>query len=59
MTNEQWWTKIEKTYKHQNGKWILSDALREVFELCKKNKNDIDVSGFAEEILELIEGQLK
>lgn len=34
-------------------------ALRSVVELCKKAENDIDVSGFAEGIIEAIEKELK
>lgn len=38
MINEEWLLKIEKTYHHENSKWILSDALRSIFELHKPIK---------------------
>ena len=38
--------------------WWMQDALRAVVELCKEAQNDIDVSGFAEGILEAIEKEL-
>jgi hypothetical protein len=37
---------------------FMKDALRAVVELCKEHQNDIDVSGFAESIMEAIQKEL-
>jgi hypothetical protein len=37
----------------------MAKALRVVVELCKEAQNDIEVSGFAEGIIEAIEKELK
>ncbi len=33
MTNEEWYTKVEKTWNHENARWLFNDIVREVFEL--------------------------